>query len=142
MLFRSSALGPITLGNINPRNVLIDDKGDALVIGLSGSARGTRFTSKWAAPERLRSTYSVGPPLDVANLGMVLWALAEEDFSGFPKTERYMNGSDDARKPNRWRRHETPSWYRILVDKCIQNDPSQRPTAAQVFSALEMDPMS
>lgn len=132
-----SPLGSIALGNFNPRNVLIDDSGDALIIGLSGTARGTRYPARWAAPERMRSSYSVGPPLDVANMGMVLWALAEEDFTGFTKSAAAVNGLDESYRSRRWRKKETPYWFRVVVDRCVQDEPTQRPTAAEVLAILE-----
>lgn len=134
-----SPLGPIALGNFNPRNVLIDNNGDALIIGLSGTASGTRYTVRWAAPERMRSSYSVGPSMDVANMGMVLWALAEEDFTGFTKLAPTVNGIDETHRPRRWRRQETPHWFRMAVDRCVQDEPTQRPTAAEVLAILEYE---
>lgn len=123
---------PIVLGNLNPRNILITRSADALVIGLSGTGSATRYPVRWAAPERNGAAYTVGPPLDVAGLGMVLWALSEEKFDGFLDE----SGARPSRN-ERWRASSTPAWYRNLVDSCLDVNPAQRPPAENVLAQLE-----
>ncbi|KAH8113598.1 hypothetical protein DFH11DRAFT_310488 [Phellopilus nigrolimitatus] len=156
-LHADSAGGPIVLGNLNPRNVLVSHAdGYSLVIaGLRGAATptGMRFPARWAAPERVRrASYALGPALDVANLGMVLWALAEESFDRFPGISSPPRRSDDISKAaistrsGLWRKDNivTPGWYKLLVESCVEEEPARRPSAADVAAVLsrELDRLS
>lgn len=158
----SATTGPITLRNLNPRNVLISGMATPsscretciIIAGLRGasSPSGMRYFQRWAAPERLRkSTYEIGTALDVANLGMVLWALAEENFDRFPdiysNPRRDSAASDSSRRgvpspagnSELWKKNDpsTPGWYRLLVESCIEEEPARRPKGAEVAATLE-----
>ena len=158
---RNPLLGHFTLRNLNPRNVLVSgtasstsSKNTRLIIaGFRGAASpdGMRYSRRWAAPERWRkSTYEIGPALDVANLGMTLWALAEEKFDGFPdiygEDGRKRSASNSSRdggpvqqgRSDLWQKENpaTPGWYRLLVESCVDEEPARRPKAAEVASAI------
>ncbi|EJC99038.1 uncharacterized protein FOMMEDRAFT_31572 [Fomitiporia mediterranea MF3/22] len=156
------AAGPLTLRNLNPRNVLVSGSATSsscrdtylVFAGLRGAASptGMRYSKRWAAPERLRRpTYEIGTALDVANLGMVLWALAEENFDGFPdiystarrdsaaSTNSSRGGPTTQGRSDLWQKDNpaTPGWYRLLIESCVEEEPARRPKAAEVAAALE-----
>ncbi|THH00167.1 hypothetical protein EW145_g7125 [Phellinidium pouzarii] len=154
---RDDSVGPLTLRNLNPRNVLVHsflNPADTrlIIAGLRGAASptGLRFPARWSAPERVRRpTYALGPELDVANLGMVLWALAEERFDGFPGTSSLIrrgsaaveiSKSRDDTKASLWQSNfTTPGWYKLLVESCIEEEASCRPNAVDVATVLERE---
>ncbi|KAL5512642.1 hypothetical protein ACEPAG_2908 [Sanghuangporus baumii] len=157
-----SILGQLTLRNLNPRNVLVSGTASSMssrntyliIAGFRGAASptGMRYSKRWAAPERWRrSTYEIGTALDVANLGMTLWAVAEENFDGFPdiysEDSRHRSSSNTSRRggpvqqgrSDLWRKDNpaTPGWYRLLIESCVEEEPARRPKAAEVASAIE-----
>ena len=93
--------------------------------------------------------YEIGPALDVANLGMTLWALAEENFDGFPdiySDDGQRSSSNSSRRggpvqqghSDLWQKDNpaTPGWYRLLVENCVDEEPARRPKAGEVAATI------
>ena len=116
-------------GDLKPQNVLIDPTGQALLIDFL--PRG--ITDDFAAPELTEMFHSHGIAFelvlsalaDIYSLGLVLWAVVEERWSG-------------TRTPV-WRDGKTPEWYRYIVKRCLVLAPEARPSATEVLSLLERE---
>ncbi|KAF8195114.1 kinase-like domain-containing protein [Pholiota molesta] len=115
-------------GDLKPTNVVIGPAGQAILIDFLPIG----FSNDFAAPEVLAkeddwpdTTFEslLSGPSDVYSLGIVLYALTQENVRG-------------VRVPT-WKFGNVPSWYRDIVERCLHLDPSSRPSAAEVLSILQ-----
>ncbi|TDL18958.1 kinase-like protein, partial [Rickenella mellea] len=98
---------PACHGDIKPRNVLIDEAGQALLIDFSPVG----ITKAFAAPEILaiftdpevEIEIEITAMADMYSLGLVLYVLAEE--------------TTEVELPLVWRNEDTPMWYREAAQK-------------------------
>ncbi|KAG0223729.1 copper transport protein ctr1 [Actinomortierella wolfii] len=116
--------------------VKLCDFGLAKVKTLSASAStdGFKGTLRWAAPETLELRPNYSTKSDVYALGMVMWAMVAN------KPEPFSDQHDNmviAAHIKNGRREEipddTPSEYRMWIERCWHQDPLQRPRASEVI---------
>ncbi|OAQ27386.1 kinase-like protein [Linnemannia elongata AG-77] len=130
--------------DLHSRNVLIDDKGKALItdFGLSRylnkelSNNGVRGVVPYISPERLKNA-PFDKSSDIYSLGVIMWELT----SGYPPFDRdgenYMlafhitTGTREKVIPG------TPIEYSELYQKCWDGEPSNRPPLSFILDTLD-----
>ncbi|KAF8936606.1 hypothetical protein BGZ47_009409 [Haplosporangium gracile] len=130
--------------DLHSRNVLIDDKGKALItdFGLSRylnkelSNNGVRGVVPYISPERLKNA-PFDKSSDIYSLGVIMWELT----SGYPPFDRdgenYMlafhitTGTREKVIPG------TPVEYSELYQKCWDGEPSNRPSLSSILDILD-----
>ncbi|KAG0277595.1 hypothetical protein BGZ96_002797 [Linnemannia gamsii] len=130
--------------DLHSRNVLIDDKGKALItdFGLSRylnkdhSNNGVRGVVPYISPERLKNA-PFDKSSDIYSLGVIMWELT----SGYPPFDRdgenYMlafhitTGTREKVIPG------TPVEYAELYQKCWDGEPSNRPPLPLILDTLD-----
>lgn len=130
--------------DLHSRNVLIDDKGKALItdFGLSRylnkelSNNGVRGVVPYISPERLKNA-PFDKSSDIYSLGVIMWELT----SGYPPFDRdgenYMlafhitTGTREKVIPG------TPLEYSELYQKCWDGEPSNRPPLSFILDTLD-----
>ncbi|KAK5801682.1 kinase-like domain-containing protein [Linnemannia elongata] len=130
--------------DLHSRNVLIDDKGKALItdFGLSRylnkelSNNGVRGVVPYISPERLKNA-PFDKSSDIYSLGVIMWELT----SGYPPFDRdgenYMlafhitTGTREKVIPG------TPVEYSELYQKCWDGEPSNRPPLSFILDTLD-----
>ncbi len=127
--------------DLKPSNVLLADDGPRVIdFGISRAAEAsvlTQFgtvmgTAGFMSPEQAEGG-EVGPPSDVFSLGAVLTfaATGEGPFgtgSAPALVYRVVHSQPDI--------GHLPAEIRPLVERCLNNDPSQRPTTADLLAEL------
>jgi eukaryotic-like serine/threonine-protein kinase len=124
--------------DLKPSNV-VAECGRAKLIDLSlarrpGRTRAGVGTWCYMAPEQARGE-RVGPPADVWGVGVVLWeaACGETPFGDesieYPQLEH--------RAPALQSRRRLPAALGRVVDRCLEPAPADRPSLAELRSALE-----
>lgn len=118
-------------GDVSPANVVVDDRGRAVLVDLVGGADPTEVgTPGWAAPERDRV---LEPAVDLYSLGMIGRALlarceASDAVAGAAE------GAPEAAAPPRT--EDGPgAALQMLLDRCVAAEAGDRPAAAEVVRA-------
>ncbi|OQS07822.1 kinase [Thraustotheca clavata] len=109
--------------------------------GLTRDAYNTKTlsvgTPQWTAPEVFSSEY-YGTPSDIYSFGVVLTELDtfELPYSNQNFTQQaFYNGVCNGKlRPTV--SANCPSWYKNLVEKCLEHNPQKRPTAPEVIDIL------
>ena len=128
-------------GDLKPSNVLLAPDGPRVIdFGISRAAEATSLapgglvvgTPSFMAPEQAAGM-EVGPLSDVFSLGAVLAfaATGRKPFgTGPPATvlERVVRGTADL--------EDAPAEVRQLIERCLDKDPGQRPTAAELLAGV------
>ncbi|KAG6871575.1 hypothetical protein C0995_002920 [Termitomyces sp. Mi166 len=115
-------------GDIKLGNILLDRAGHLQLIDIYPT---TGLTLEYAAPEVTIARRSNSEARDIFALGMVLWLIAEEIWYFGREVESvrpelvWRNGTDS-----------TPHWFRDLVERCLDEEASQRPTAKDILEVL------
>ncbi|KAG6899914.1 hypothetical protein C0995_004721 [Termitomyces sp. Mi166 len=115
-------------GDIKPGNILLDRAGHLQHIDIYPTSG---FTFEFAAPEVTIARRSHSEARDVFALGMTLWSIAEEIW--------YFGREVQSVRPELvWRNgtDSTPHWFRDLVERCLDEEASQRPTAKDILEVL------
>ncbi|KAG6835298.1 hypothetical protein H0H93_003008 [Arthromyces matolae] len=134
--------GTAHCGDIKLGNILLDCSGHCQLIDYAPNS----FTPKYLPPEGIEYTENFSPPdgyvpkfgqsgpRDIFALGLVLWQIASEvshfsrDFVEPPVL--LWRGSRE--QPGT----EIPAWFRDVVMRCLNEDPEQRPSAADLLLLL------
>ena len=124
-------------GDFTLSNIVIDEADHARIIDVN--RRGCPMG--WEPPEFLPLIHSgqriamhIGVKCDLFQLGMVLWALAEEDEE--PETEERPLAFSSGRQ------RTIPSYFKHIVQDCLSDDPRGRPSAKDLllrFSSVVQD---
>lgn len=122
-------------GDVKLNNILLDRNGHLRFIDV---APQEGYTDPYLAPEFHALACDVDLPLtearDIYAFGIVLWQIAEEV------------GRIDVEDPSKaidlvWRSDSisgsTPHWFRDLATRCVDSDPTKRPSAKFVMDVLE-----
>ncbi|KAF9071515.1 kinase-like domain-containing protein [Rhodocollybia butyracea] len=124
----------ICCGDIKLENIVLCVDGHCKLIDLL--PRDLGYTIAYLAPEATaiqQSTeddpeHALTFPRDVFAVGMLLWALAEEI--------RSFERKDPLFSPSLIWSSSTPLWYRELVERCIAQEPEDRPPVQSVLEIL------
>ena len=128
-------------GDLKPSNVLLAPDGPRVIdFGISQAAEATSLapgglvvgTPSYMAPEQAAGM-EVGPLSDVFSLGAVLAfaATGRKPFGTGPPAavlERVVRGTADL--------EDAPAEVRRLIEPCLDKDPGQRPTAAELLAGV------
>jgi serine/threonine protein kinase len=116
-------------GDFTLSNIVIDQNDDAKIIDIN--RRGCPVG--WEPPELARLIESgqrisiyIGVKSDLFQLGMVLWALAEQNDEP-ERQERPLIR-------NFGRYNTIPDWYRDIVQGCLEENPRLRPAAKDILA--------
>lgn len=71
---------------------------------------------------------------DIFQLGMVLWALAEQDDEPEQVTRTSSGGMP------RITAQDVPNWFEDIIDACLSNQPRDRPSAKELLSMFPLFP--
>lgn len=71
---------------------------------------------------------------DIFQLGMVLWALAEQDDE-----PEHVTRTDSEGLP-RITAQDVPSWFEDIIDACLSKQPRDRPSARELLSMFPLHP--
>jgi len=121
-------------GDFTLSNVVIDAHDDAKVIDIN--RRGCPVG--WEPPEMARLiacgqriAMMIGVKTDLFQLGMVLWALAEQ----IDDPERVERPLYEYERPDQ----TVPLWYRELIGRCLSDAPQDRPSAKELLRCFRRD---
>ncbi|KAI1437177.1 hypothetical protein GGR50DRAFT_116903 [Xylaria sp. CBS 124048] len=119
-------------GDFTLSNIVIDNHENAKIIDIN--RRGCPVG--WEPPEAIalinsnqRISMYIGVKSDLYQLGMVLWALAT--LNDDPESHRPLSLKAEL---------NIPSWYRDVVETCLQEDPRLRSQAIALLSKFPEDP--
>lgn len=127
--------------DVKPQNVLVNTFGQVKLcdFGIAAIQRSNEFQTRttalsvrYASPEELDGADNIGAPTDVYSLGASLFHL----MYGEPPSFRGGRGAD----PNLIRsgrgRDATVDQVASIIERCLAEDPEQRPSANECFSLL------
>lgn len=124
-------------GDFTLSNIVIDSEDDAKIIDIN--RRGCPIG--WEPPELLRLvrrgqkiSMFINVKSDIFQLGMVLWALAQQDDEP-EHVERTSSGA----MPNVTAK-DVPSWFEDIIDACLRNQPRGRPSAKELLTMFPLHP--
>lgn len=128
--------GGFTQGDFTLSNIVIDSDDNAKVIDIN--RRGCPIG--WEPPELLQLVRSgrsvsmfIGPKSDIFQLGMVLWALAEQHDEP-EHVERSEHGMPHIAAA------DVPRWFTDIVIMCLSQRPRDRPNAKEALSMFPLQP--
>jgi serine/threonine protein kinase len=124
-------------GDFTLSNIVIDSEDDAKIIDIN--RRGCPIG--WEPPELLRLvrrgqkiSMFINVKSDIFQLGMVLWALAQQD----DEPEHVTRTSSGAMP--RITAQDVPNWFEDIIDACLSNQPRGRPSARELLTMFPLDP--
>jgi hypothetical protein len=114
-------------GDLKPRNVLLDAAGQAILVdfcpmGCTDDFAAPEILQKLSDPETVFESLLTAAA-DIYSLGLVLYAVAEEKST--------------IALPLVWRGGQTPKWYEDTIQRCLVEEPGDRPSAAQLLCFLD-----
>ena len=146
---------PIVHRDLSPNNVLltsqfvakISDLGVAKVIQADSKKTKTRApgTVDFMPPEALLETPEYGPPLDVFSYGGVILHVVNQEWPKplhyvmtDPKTGKVLGLTEVERRQQHVKKMTgTPADLRPLVEQCLDNQPSRRPSISDVSERMK-----
>lgn len=117
-------------GDFTLSNIVIDDNDDAKIIDINRRGCPVGWEPPEATPlieSNQRISMYIGVKSDLYQLGMVLWALAEQEDEPESHGRPLTLGTS----------LDVPRWYRTVVDTCLADDPRIR---VQALNLLLMFP--
>ncbi len=114
-------------GDFTLSNIVIDDHGDAMIIDINRRGCPVGWEPPEATPlieSNQRISMYIGVKSDLYQLGMVLWALATQEDEPEAHGRPLRIGSDIS----------VPTWYRRIVDICLNEEPRLRIHALHLLS--------
>jgi serine/threonine protein kinase len=121
-------------GDFTLSNIVIDSEDDAKIIDIN--RRGCPIG--WEPPELLRRGQKISMFInvksDIFQLGMVLWALAQQDDEP-EHVERTSSGAMP-----RVTAQDVPNWFEDIIDACLSNQPRGRPSAKELLNLFPLHP--
>ncbi|KAG9816497.1 kinase-like protein, partial [Aureobasidium melanogenum] len=124
-------------GDFTLSNIVINSEDDAKIIDIN--RRGCPIG--WEPPELLRLvrrgqkvSMFINVKSDIFQLGMVLWALAEQDDEPEHVTRTSSGGLP------RITAQDVPNWFEDIIDACLSNQPRDRPSAKELLSMFPVHP--
>ncbi|KAF9975957.1 hypothetical protein BGZ73_000183 [Actinomortierella ambigua] len=91
-------------------------------------------TLRWMAPELFAKRPRYTSKSDIYALGMVMWEMAANDTMPF---KEHVDNAMIAHLISRGEREDlpddTPSEYRLMVERCWEHDPEKRPEASELI---------
>ncbi|CAD0095432.1 unnamed protein product [Aureobasidium vineae] len=124
-------------GDFTLSNIVIDHEDDAKIIDIN--RRGCPIG--WEPPELLRLvrrgqkiSMFINVKSDIFQLGMVLWALAEQDDEPEHVTRTSFGGMP------RITAQDVPNWFEDIIDACLSNQPRNRPSAKELLTMFPLHP--
>ena len=127
--------------DVKPHNALMNSYGQvklcdfgiaAVVRSTEVRTRTTSLSVRYASPEELDDDPDVGPPTDVYSLGATLYHL----LHGAPPSFRGRGVPDVDATIVRHDGDPVRQRLDLIIDVCLQVDPTLRPTAAEVYDLL------
>ena len=114
-------------GDLKPQNIVVAQDGQAILIdflpmGISDMFAAPELLEKWNNHRETELKSMLTPQADIYSLGLTLYALAQEN--------------EEVAHPSVWREGIAPVWYQDIVQRCLEVDPSARPSATEVLSLL------
>ncbi|KAK6000435.1 hypothetical protein QM012_003681 [Aureobasidium pullulans] len=124
-------------GDFTLSNIVINSEDDAKIIDIN--RRGCPIG--WEPPELLRLvrrgqkvSMFINVKSDIFQLGMVLWALAEQDDEPEHVTRTSSGGMP------RITAQDVPNWFEDIIYACLSNQPRDRPSAKELLSMFAICP--
>ncbi|KAG9581238.1 kinase-like protein, partial [Aureobasidium melanogenum] len=124
-------------GDFTLSNIVINSEDDAKIIDIN--RRGCPIG--WEPPELLRLvrrgqkvSMFINVKSDIFQMGMVLWALAEQDDEPEHVTRTSSGGMP------RITAQDVPNWFEDIIDACLSNQPRDRPSAKELLSMFPLHP--
>jgi serine/threonine protein kinase len=124
-----------TQGDFTLSNIVIDGDDNAKIIDIN--RRGCPVG--WEPPELLpniragqRISMRIGPKTDLFQLGMVLWALGEEQDEPERQARPLIFSYPE----------ELPNWYQDIVSSCLSENPRDRLSAKDLLKKFPADPQA
>jgi len=124
-------------GDFTLSNIVIDSEDDAKIIDIN--RRGCPIG--WEPPELLRLvrrgqkiSMFINVKSDIFQLGMVLWALAQQDDEP-EHVERTSSGAMPCITAQ-----DVPNWFEDIIDACLNRQPRGRPSAKELLTMFPLQP--
>jgi serine/threonine protein kinase len=124
-------------GDFTLSNIVVNSEDDAKIIDIN--RRGCPIG--WEPPELLRLvrrgqkiSMFINVKSDIFQLGMVLWALAQQD----DEPEHVTRTSSGAMP--RITAEDVPNWFEDIVDACLSKQPQGRPSARELLTMFPLHP--
>ena len=127
--------------DVKPHNILMNgfgqvklcDFGIAALLKAPGpQTMTTSLSIQYASPEELDNDPDIGPPADIYSLGASLHHL----LTGAPPSFKGGRGQDPDSTRISSRRDPVGARVGMVIEGCMQTDPSARPTAREVMDLL------
>lgn len=102
----------------------------------TGAIMGTPL---YMAPELAHGAQAGGPAIDVFSFGVVAYELLTKQLphAAPPVLERLAGRAPTTPRPMAQARADLPGDLASLIDRCLAEDPEQRPSASAIATAIE-----
>jgi len=127
--------------DVKPQNILVNNFGsvklcDFGIAAIQKSAefqtRTTALSVRYASPEELDGDPNIGAPTDLYSLGASMFHL----LYGEPPSFRGGRGADPSLTRSRRGEDAVRDRVSTIIERCLAEDPRQRPTANECFGLL------
>ena len=132
LLFEKRDLHP---GNLllNNSYCFIGDLGLSILKSEAGDIKDIKGVMPYLAPELLSGRGSYSQATDVYAFGIIMWEISsgEKPFHDIQHDAQLALQICQGRRPKIT--EDTPPFYQDLMQKCWHSDPTQRPTAQEIY---------
>src|SRR3954465_9736293 len=121
----------------NMNTSFIGDLGLSVLESESGGIKDIQGVMPYLAPELLSGRGSYSYATDIYAFGMIMWEIssAEKPFNDIIHDKVLALRICQGRRPKIT--EDTPSFYQNLMQKCWHVDPTQRPTAQEIYDLTQ-----